>query len=75
MMPRFIIGVRELYDRRDGRWQGIDTGFGVSFCENAATSAIELVDLAPEQEQGQVAEEGGVDDWERKMLGDGTCQV
>ena len=29
-MPRFIIAVRELYDRDlRGRWQGIDTGFGV----------------------------------------------
>ena len=29
-MPRFIITVRELYDRElRGRWQGIDTGFGV----------------------------------------------
>jgi len=29
-MPRFIMAIRELYDRnsRDG-WQGVDTGFGV----------------------------------------------
>jgi hypothetical protein len=27
-MPRFIINVRELYDRDPhGRWQGIDSGF------------------------------------------------
>jgi hypothetical protein len=29
-MPRFIMAIRELYDRdrRDG-WRGVDTGFGV----------------------------------------------
>ena len=31
IMPRFIIGIRELYDRdiRE-QWQGVDTGFGRS---------------------------------------------
>lgn len=29
IMPRFIISIRELYDRDlQDRWQGIDTGFG-----------------------------------------------
>ena len=45
MMPRFIISVRELYDR-DLRhcWQGIDTGFSVLsqpiFSENTVGSVI-----------------------------------
>ena len=55
-IPRFIIAVRELYDRNlRGRWQGIDTGFGVSSqfisSENVAVSAIEFADVAPEQGQ------------------------
>ena len=29
-MPRFIINIREMYDRDlQDRWQGIDTGFGL----------------------------------------------
>ena len=82
IMPRFIISVRELYDRDlSGRWQGIDTGFGVSSqpssSGNAAVSAIEFTDVVPGQEQGQVAE-GEVDDSEAirlEMLEDGTRQV
>ena len=31
VIPRFVLSVRELYERDSrGRWQGIDTGFGVS---------------------------------------------
>ncbi|KAF8138798.1 hypothetical protein EV363DRAFT_1314817 [Boletus edulis] len=31
IMPRFIISIRELYDRNlENRWQGIDSGFGLS---------------------------------------------
>ena len=82
IIPRFIISVRELYDRDlSGRWQGIDTGFGVSSqpssSGNAAVSAIEFAGVAPGQEQGQVAE-GEVDDSEAirlEMLGDGMYQV
>ena len=30
VMPRLILSIRELYDQDlHGRWQGIDTGFGV----------------------------------------------
>ena len=79
-IPRFIIAVRELYDRNlRGHWQGIDTGFGVSSqsisSENVAVSAIEFADVAPEQ--GQVAG-GEVDNSEAirlGVLGDGTRQV
>ena len=83
IMPRFIISVRELYDRDlRRRWQGIDTGFGVLSqpvsSGNAAVSAIHFADVAPGQE-GQVAE-GEVDDseairLETWMSGDGMCQV
>ena len=79
-MPRFIISVRQLYDRDlRGREQGIDSGFGVSsqpiFSENTAVSAMEF---AP-GEVGQVAE-GEVEDSEATriqldMLEDGTHQV
>jgi hypothetical protein len=59
-MPRFIISVRELYDRDlRGREQGIDTGFGVlsqpNFGENTAVSAMEFADVA-QGEEGQAAE-------------------
>jgi hypothetical protein len=80
-MPRFIISVRELYDRDlHGRWQGIDTGFGVLSQPvsdgNATISAIRFADVAPGQEQGQVVE-GEVDDSEevRLELRDCTRQV
>ena len=79
IMPRFIISVRELYDRDlRGRWQGIDTGFGVLSqpvsSGNAAVSAIHVADVAP----GQEVAEGEVDDSEAiqlEMRGDGTRQV
>jgi len=79
MMPRFIIGVRELYDRdlRD-RWQGVDTGFGVLSQpiagENAVVSAIAFADITPGQSQGQVTE-GDEDDpgtIRLEVLGNGT---
>ena len=80
-MPRFIISVRELYDRDlRGRWQGIDTGFGVLSQPisngNAAVSAIQFAEVAPGQEQGQVAE-GETDDSEaiRLEMREGTRQV
>ena len=78
MTPRFIISVRELYDRDlRGHRQGIDTGFGVLSQPisngNAAMSAIEF---AAGKEQGQLAE-GEVDDSEaiRLEMRDGTRQV
>ena len=80
-MPRFIISVRELYDRDHlDRWQAVDTGFGISSqpisSGNMAVSAIRFadLDLSLGQEQGQAAE-GEVDDSEAiplEMLGDGT---
>jgi hypothetical protein len=83
VMPRFIIGVRELYDRDlRGHLQGIDTGFGVSSkpisSGNAVVSAIQFADVAPEQEQEQVqVAEGEMEDSEAIQLEmrDGTRQV
>ena len=84
IMPRFIISVRELYDRDlRRRWQGIDTGFGVLSqpvsSGNAAVSVIRFADAAPGQVEGQEAE-GEVDNsevirLETRMSGDGTRRV
>ena len=81
-MPRFIISIRELYDRDlHGRWQGIDTGFGVLSqpiaSENEVVSAIAFAAVAPGQGQGQTVE-GDEDDLEAirlEVLGDGAGQV
>ena len=83
-MPRFIISVRELYDRDlRGRWQGIDTGFGVLSQPvsggNAAVSAIRFANAALVGQEDQVVE-GEVDDseaiqLETRMSADGTGQV
>jgi hypothetical protein len=77
-MPRFIISVRELYDRDlRGRWQWIDTGFGVLSQpisgRNATVSVIQFADVAP----GQDSEEGEVDDSKatRLEMRNGTRQV
>lgn len=79
MIPRFIISMRELYDRdlRD-RWQGIDTGFGVLpesiASENAAVSTVAFTDTSGHD---QIVE-GNVDDSEGIQLvavGDGARQV
>ncbi|KAI9574382.1 hypothetical protein HD554DRAFT_2165880 [Boletus coccyginus] len=47
IMPRFIISIRELYDRDlQNRWQGIDTGFGVLVAsENADGTTIALENI------------------------------
>ena len=74
--------MRELYDRDlRGRWQGIDTGFGVLsqpiFNGNTAVSTIRFADVAPRKEEGQVAD-CEMDDSEAirlEILGDGTRQV
>ena len=85
-MPRFIISVREMYDRDlRSRWQGIDTGFGIIsqpiFGGNTPVPGIEVVDVAASAARGQERDqvvEGEVDDSEAiqlEMLGDGTRQV
>ena len=49
-MPRFVIGVRELYDRNPSARGRIDTGFGVRSqpiaSENTVLSAIAFADVA-----------------------------
>jgi len=77
IMPRFIISVRELYDRDlRARWQGIDTGFGVwsqpIASQNVALSTISFVDVATGQGQGQ---EGDAEAIQLEELGDGAHQI
>ena len=82
LMPRFIIGIRELYDRDlHGHWKGIDSEFGVLSQPvaggDAVVSAIAFADVNPGQEEGQEAE-GGEDDLEEIRLevsGNSTQQV
>ena len=80
IMPRFIISVRELYDRdlRHG-WEGDDTGFGVlsqtTASQNAPVSAIAFADIAPGQDEDV---EGDVNESEAirlELLGDNIHQV
>jgi len=79
IMPRFIISVRELYDRDlRARWQGIDTGFGVLSqpiaSQNVALSATSFVDVATGPGQGQ-EQEGDAEAIRPEELGDGSHQV
>ena len=79
MMPRFIIGVRELYDRNlRRRWLGIDTGFGVlsqnTPSQNVGVSAIAFADVAPGRDQ--IMEDTNESEAIRlAVLGDHTHQV
>jgi len=72
IMPRFIISVRELYEHDiRGRWQGIDTGFGVlsqPSRENAAMSVVAFSDVALLGQSRIVAMEGDVDESESELL-------
>lgn len=61
-IPRFIISIRELYDRDlRGRWEGIDNGFGVISQPNAneiaVMSGIAFADTP--QEEGQAVDPEG----------------
>ena len=79
-MPRFIISVRELYDRDlQARWQGIDSGFGVLsqsiVSQNGAVSIIAFADVAPGQDE---VVEHGADDSEGvrlEVVAEGVRQV
>jgi len=60
-MPRFIISIRELYDRSlHDRSQGVDTGFGMSSQTvaggNTVMSAIAFADVVTEQGKDQVVD-------------------
>ena len=80
ILPRFIISVRELYDRDlRGHFQGIDSGFGVLSqpiaSQNGALSAIAFADVAPGQDQ---VVEGDADNSEAirlEVVTDGACQA
>ena len=70
MLPRFMIGIRELYDRDlHHDCQGIDSGFGISSRpatgENQTVSAIAFADITPGQPESQAAEDHtGESAWE-----------
>ncbi|KAG9310222.1 hypothetical protein JVU11DRAFT_9867 [Chiua virens] len=48
IIPRFIIGIRELYDRdhRARRCQGVDTGFGISSQPSGGEDRMEMSTIA-----------------------------
>lgn len=67
MMPRFIIGVRELYDRDTHRGQlAIDTGFGalsqLATGRNATMSAIAFEDVVLEEDQAVEGDSEGINE-------------
>jgi len=79
IMSRFIISVRELYDRdQRGVKQGVDTEFGVSSqpiaSQNGVLSAIAFADVVPGQDkvEGDANESEGI---QLEPLGDNTRQV
>ena len=80
MMPRFIISVRELYDRDPRRrWQGIDSGFGVSSqltaSETEAVSAIAFAEVNLEEGQMAAGEVGESEAIRLEVVGNGAHQV
>ena len=80
LMPRFIISVRELYDRDlHRRRQGIDTGFGVLSLaiasENAAVSAIAFADVTPGENQTVEGDANELEAIRLEPLGDNTGHV
>ena len=82
MMPRFIISMRELYDRDCcSRWKGIDSRFGVlsqpAASTNVVMSAIAFADVNFQQGESQVVGNGAEDSEviPSEMLRDGANQV
>lgn len=72
LIPRFIISIRELYDRDvRGRWQGVDAGFGITSqpggSEVAVVSAIAFADAIPGRDEA-VARDGDSDGAEAIQL-------
>ena len=62
MLPRFMIGIRELYDRDSHRdCGGIDSGFGIlsrpATDENQTVSAIAFADVTPGEPESHAAED------------------
>ena len=64
LIPRFIIGVRELYDHDiRGRWQGIDSGFGVvsqSYAGQDTTMSAMVFDVSMDVNLVRQGPGGGV---------------
>ena len=64
LIPRFIIGVRELYDHDiRGHWQGIDSGFGVAsrlYAGQDATMSAMVFDVSMDVNLVQQGQGGGV---------------
>ena len=83
LVPRFILDLRELYDRdTGGRWQGVDTAFGVSSHpvsnRGVTASAISFAEVGFGPEEGGEAVDGRLDDLEvvrHTVIGHGTRQV
>jgi hypothetical protein len=80
MIPRFIIGFRELYHRGCHHcWQGVDTGFGVfsqpTAGRSAALSAIAFANVTPGESQTVEGEANGSDAIQLEVLGDNTRQA
>jgi hypothetical protein len=81
MMPRFIIGVRELYHHDcHRRWQGVDTGFGVFSQPTAGRSAVLSAiafapNVAPGESQTVEGEANDSDAIQLEVLGDNTRQA
>ena len=73
-MPRFIISIRELYDRDlQNRWQGIDTGFGVLVASGDADgTTIVLGDVGPEERQAVERDAGDSEGIQLEVIRDGT---
>ena len=78
IMPRFIISIRELYDREVRRdWQGIDSGFGLLSRSTGGRMSTGITYTEVVQGQGWTAE--GDEDVTRatplQVLNDKTRQV
>ena len=78
-MPRFIISVRELYDRDLRRhWQGIDSGFGVmsqNYNEMGFMSGIAFVDAGQDESQTMQGEGDDLREIQLEEVGAGGHQV
>lgn len=74
MIPRFIIGIRELYHRdRRRRWQGIDTGFGVFSEPTASRSAVVPANAFADLALGET--DADSDAFQLEVLGDNMSQA
>ena len=76
LIPRFIISIRRMYDRDlCGRWQGIDTGFGVLSRPNACTMSAMVFDDDNLPPYPAVEDDRGRDPFSVEVVGEGMGQV